>query len=85
MFVRGVGRGRLFVGVIQIDTESSEDSEHIAAKLEVSYGAFHGEVAATFDEISTTYKNEIHVSAHHEGDRSTSRRLTSPIGSGCTG
>lgn len=67
MFVRGVGRGGLFVGVIQIDTSSSEDSESISAELEGSYGSFSAEAKTKFDEIQKKHNSEIRISVYHEG------------------
>jgi hypothetical protein len=67
MFVRGVARGGLFVGVIQIDTESSDDSESIATELEGSYGLFQADAKTKFDSLTQKYKSEIHISVYHEG------------------
>lgn len=67
MFVRGVGRGGLFVGVIQIDTSSSEDSESISAELEGSYGLFSAEAKTKFDEIQKNFRSELRISVYHEG------------------
>jgi len=67
MFVRGVGRGGLFVGVIQIDTSSSEDSESISAELEGSYGLFSAEAKTKFDELQKKYRSELRISVYHEG------------------
>ena len=38
MFVRGIGRGGLFVAVLRFDTSSSEESESLSASLSGSYG-----------------------------------------------
>jgi hypothetical protein len=67
MFVRGVGRGGLFVGVIQIDTSSSEDSESISAELEGSYGLFSASAKTKFEELQKKYRSEIRISVYHEG------------------
>jgi hypothetical protein len=67
MFVRGVGRGGLFVGVIQIDTSSSEDSESISAELEGSYGLFSASAKTKFDEIQKKHRSEVRISVYHEG------------------
>ena len=67
MFVRGVGRGGLFVGVIQIDTSSSEDSESISAELKGSYGLYSASAKAKFEELQKKYHSEIRISVYHEG------------------
>jgi hypothetical protein len=67
MFVRGIGRGGLFVGVIQIDTSSSEDSESISAELQGSYGLFSAEAKTNFEKIQKKYRSETRISVYHEG------------------
>jgi hypothetical protein len=67
MFVRGIGRGGLFVGVIQIDTSSSEDSESISAELEGSYGLFSASAKTKFEEIQKKHHSETRISVYHEG------------------
>ncbi len=67
MFVRGVGRGGLFVGVIQIDTSSSEDSESIDAELKGSYGLYSASAKVKFEELQKKYHSEIRISVYHEG------------------
>ena len=67
MFVRGVGRGGLFVGVIQIDTSSSEDSRAIAGELEGSYLLFSASAKTKFEELKKKYHSEILVKVYHEG------------------
>jgi hypothetical protein len=67
MFVRGVGRGGLFVGVIQIDTSNSADSESISAELSGSYGLFSGDAKTHLDSLQKKFRSEIHISVYHEG------------------
>jgi hypothetical protein len=67
MFVRGVGRGGLFVGVIQIDTSSSAESESISAELEGAYGFFSASAKTKFEELQKKYRSEVHISVYHEG------------------
>jgi hypothetical protein len=67
MFVRGIGRGGLFVGVLRIDTSSSEESMNISAELEGSYGLFSSEAKTKFSEVQKKYKNEVFVRQYQEG------------------
>lgn len=67
MFVRGLGRGGLFVGVMRIDTSSAEDSESIALELEGSYGLFSAEARTKFEAIQKNYRSEIRITVYHEG------------------
>jgi hypothetical protein len=67
MFVRGMGRGGLFVGVMQIDTTSSEDSESLSAELGGSYGMFSAKAKTNFEEVQKKYHSEIHINVYHEG------------------
>jgi hypothetical protein len=81
MFVRGIGRGGLFVGVIQIDTSSSENSESISMELEGSYGLFSAEAKTKFEEIQKKYRSEIRITVYHEGGpiNLTMNDLTNPV------
>jgi hypothetical protein len=67
MFVRGMGRGGLFVGVLRIDTASSEDSMKLSAELEGSYGLFSAEAKTKLSELQSSYKNEVFVRQYWEG------------------
>jgi len=67
MFVRGITRGGLFVGVVQIDTSNSEDSMSLSAELSGSYGLFSAELETSFKEVQKKYKSEIRISVYHEG------------------
>jgi molybdopterin-guanine dinucleotide biosynthesis protein A len=67
MFVRGIGRGGLFVGVLRIDTGSSEESMKISAELEGSYGLFTAEAKTKFSEVQKKYKNEVFIRQYQEG------------------
>ena len=67
MFVRGVARGGLFVGVLRVDTGSSEESQTIAGELEGAYGLFSAEASTKFEEIQKRYRNEVFVQMYHEG------------------
>jgi hypothetical protein len=67
MFVRGIGRGGLFVGVLRIDTSSSKESEDISAALEGTYGLFSAKATTKFQEVQETHKSEIFIQMYHEG------------------
>jgi hypothetical protein len=67
MFVRGIGRGGLFVGVLRIDTGSSEESMKISAELSGSYGLFAAEAKSKLEKIQNSYKNEVFVRQYQEG------------------
>ncbi len=67
MFVRGIGRGGLFVGVLKIDTGSSEESMNISAELEGSYGLFSMDAKTKFSEVQKNYKNEVFIRQYQEG------------------
>jgi hypothetical protein len=67
MFVRGLGRGGLFVGVLRIDTGSSEESMNIAAELEGSYALFSAKASEKLSEVQKAHKNEVFVRQYQEG------------------
>jgi hypothetical protein len=67
MFVRGIGRGGLFVGVIQINTSSAEDSQAISAELEGAYGLFSAEAGMKLSEVQRKYRSETYINVYHEG------------------
>ncbi|NJM76867.1 MAG: hypothetical protein HC852_15125 [Acaryochloridaceae cyanobacterium RU_4_10] len=67
MFVRGVGRGGLFVAVMNIDTSSAEESKSISAELEGSYGLFSAEGKTKFDSLQAKYHSETQIKVYHEG------------------
>jgi hypothetical protein len=67
MFVRGIGRGGLFVGTIRMETASAEESQDIAAELKGSYGLFSAEVKAKFSEIQSKHSASTFIDMYHEG------------------
>jgi hypothetical protein len=67
MFVRGLGRGGLFVGTMRIETQSSEQSRDIAAELKGSYGLFDTDIKAKFHEMQKKYKSSTFIDMYHEG------------------
>jgi hypothetical protein len=76
-FVRGISRGGFFVGLITIETESSEESESISAELKGSYGLFSADAKTKFEEVSSRFKSSISVSMYHEGGP-TNLKITDP-------
>lgn len=67
MFVRGIDRGGLFVGVFRLDVHTEQDQQDISAALEGSYGLFSASVAAKFNEVRSKYRSDAVVSMYHEG------------------
>ena len=67
MFVRGMGRGGVFVGVMRINTMGSEESQTIATELEGSYGMFSAAAKTKFDEVQKNHHSEILITVYHEG------------------
>ena len=66
-FVRGIGRGGLFIGSMRIETESSDQSEEIAAELKGSYGLFSAQIKATFKKVQKKFRTETFIDMYHEG------------------
>ncbi|RWO22126.1 PASTA domain-containing protein [Mesorhizobium sp.] len=67
VFVRGIGRGGLFVGTIRMETESAEESQEIAGELKGSYGLFSAEIKAKFAEIQSKHRTSTFIDMYHEG------------------
>jgi hypothetical protein len=67
MFVRGIGRGGLFMGVLRVDTRSSEESTAISAALAGAYGTFSGDAKTKFKETLKQFQTEVFVRMYHEG------------------
>lgn len=67
MFVRGIGRGGLFIAVMRIDTSTSDESQSISAELEGSYGLFSAEASVKLDRIQRDYRSEIAIKVYREG------------------
>jgi hypothetical protein len=67
MFVRGLDRGGLFLGVFRLDVHSEKDQQDISAKLEGSYGLFSASVATRVNEVRSHYRCDALVSMYHEG------------------
>ena len=66
-FVRGVQRGGLFIGTLQIDTASAQQSSQIAGELAGSYGLFSADVQTKFASIQSRYNCSVFVNMYHEG------------------
>lgn len=67
MFVRGVGRGGMFVGVLQINTTSSEDAMAVSSEIEGAYGLFSASAKMKFEEVQKKFRNDIRITVYHEG------------------
>lgn len=67
MFVRGIGRGGLFVGVVQINTRTSEEAKAISVEIEGSYGLFSAEAKTKFEEMQKKFSSDIRITVYHEG------------------
>jgi hypothetical protein len=67
MFVRGISRGGLFVGMLEIDTRSEQDSESIAGELHGSYGLFSAAAKTKFQDIQSRFQTSCSVRMHQEG------------------
>jgi hypothetical protein len=67
VFVRSMERGGIFIGVLRIDTSSSEESESISAELKGSYGLFSAEAKAKFSEVEKKFSSDVFVQMYHEG------------------
>jgi hypothetical protein len=67
MFVRGLSRGGLFVGLLRVDTRSQQDSESIAGELHGSYGLFSADAQAKFQDLQSKFQASSFVQMHHEG------------------
>jgi PASTA domain len=67
VFVRGIGRGGLFVGTLRMETGSSEESQQIAAELQGSYGLFSADAKLKFDNLQKKYRTSTFFDMYHEG------------------
>lgn len=67
MFVRGVARGGLFVGLLRIETMNSSESTDMAAKLEGSYGLFSAQAETKFRELQQKFSSSVYIDMYHEG------------------
>lgn len=67
MFVRGIGRGGLFVGIVRIDTRNSSESNDISASVSGSYGLFSADASTKFKELQEKFQSNININIYHEG------------------
>ena len=67
MFVRGIGRGGLFVAVLQIDTSDSKSSEDISTELSGAYGLFSADAKVKFDKVQSDFHSDLSIKVYHEG------------------
>lgn len=67
MFIRGLSRGGVFVGVLRIDTVSQEQASEVAASIEGSYGLLSAKADAKFKSVQEKYKSEVLIRMYHEG------------------
>lgn len=67
VFVRGIGRGGLFVGTLRVETGSSEQSEQVAAELQGSYGLFSADAKAKFESLQKKFRASTFIDMYHEG------------------
>jgi hypothetical protein len=66
-FVRGLRTGGIFVGVVQVDSTSKEEKEHIAGSVEGSYAAFQAKVSAASDSESKDTNEQYSATLYFEG------------------
>ncbi|MEW9516107.1 hypothetical protein [Streptomyces tubercidicus] len=67
MFVRGVTRGGLFLGVLRIETSGSDEAQDISAALQGTYGLFSAEAEANMSKVQRDHQSEISYLMYHEG------------------
>ncbi len=67
MFVRGIGRGGIFIAVLTIDTSDDQESEDISSQLSGAYGLFSGDAKQKFESIQRDFHSELSISVYHEG------------------
>jgi len=67
MFVRGLRRGGLFIGVVQINTRNEDEATQVSAALGGSYGLFSAQLETKLSDVKKTYQAEVRVRMYHEG------------------
>jgi hypothetical protein len=67
VFVRSMERGGIFIGVLRVDTSSSEESESIDSELKGSYGLFSADAKVKFSEVEKHFSSDVFVQMYHEG------------------
>jgi hypothetical protein len=67
MFVRGIGRGGIFIAMMKFDTSSSEESTAISSHLCGSYGAFSADAKQRLTDVQKNFHSELSIMVYHEG------------------
>lgn len=67
MFVRGLDRGGVFVGVLHVDTRTSEEAQSIANELKGSYKLFSASAQTKFSETLKSHNVQVRVRMWHIG------------------
>jgi hypothetical protein len=67
VFVRSMERGGIFIGVLRVDTSSSEESESICSELKGSYGLFSADAKERFSQVEKHFRSDVFVQMYHEG------------------
>jgi|GEM_PF-5524880 len=67
MFIRNLIRGGLFVGVLRVDTSTTDQSNEIAGQLSGSYGLFSADVETKFQQVSQNFQASIFIDEYSEG------------------
>ncbi|MFC9659973.1 hypothetical protein ACFVJ5_07010 [Nocardia sp. NPDC127606] len=67
MFVRGLGRGGVFLGVMRIETRSEDEASDVAANLAGSYGLFSLDAKMKLSNVQQKFQSEISILMYHEG------------------
>ena len=67
MFVRGIGRGGVFLATMQFDTASSEESTAISSQLSGSYGAFSADAEQRLTDVEKNFHADLSIRVYHEG------------------
>ena len=66
-FVRGMGRGGIFVGLLRVDTSSNEEAEKISSEVKGGLQLFSAEAKGKFEKVQSMATGDIAVTLHHEG------------------
>jgi hypothetical protein len=66
-FVRGIGTGGLFTGVIRVDSSSKDDREGLAGEISASYAAFELKISAEHDTESSSSQTTFTAMLYFEG------------------
>ena len=67
VFVRSMERGGIFIGVLRVDTSSSDESESIDSELKGSYGLFSADAKVKFSQVEKQFSSDVFVQMYHEG------------------